>query len=103
MRKKIVIQTPTNTANGSGGYDVVWSTYATLYADKFEPISATESLRLNRSTHLVTHKVRTRFKSGITNKMRVLWDSRYFNIHSIINVKEMNQFLDLQIEENIPT
>jgi len=40
-----------------------------------------------------------RYTAGITTKMRISWDSRLFDIESIVNVEERNKLVRLITEE----
>ncbi len=49
----------------------------------------------------VTHRITLRYMSGITPKMRVNYNSRIFDILSVINVGERNRELQLMCRESI--
>ena len=55
-----------------------------------------ESMKVELS---ITHRIRIRYLSGISTAFRVKYGSRYFNIHSIINVREANRELEFLAEE----
>jgi len=40
-------------------------------------------------------------RSAATVKMRVLWDSRTFDIQSVINYKERNNWIQLMCSESV--
>jgi len=43
----------------------------------------------------ITHKIRIRYRSGMTSKNRIKFGSRYFNITSILNPDERNIMIDM--------
>jgi len=49
----------------------------------------------------VSHKIRDAVPTGITHKMRVAWDSRIFEIESVLNVGERNRELLLMASESV--
>ena len=46
-------------------------------------------------------KIRMRYRSGITQAMRIVYDSRTFEIMSMVNVEERNIVLEFICKENI--
>ena len=47
----------------------------------------------------ITHKFTIRYISGIDSSMMILFDNRYFKIHTILNLKEDKKFLEILAEE----
>ena len=76
-----------------------WSTYATVQAS-IEPISGREYFAAQSTQADVTHRIRIRYLSGIVPKMRVSYNSRIFDILSVINVGERNRELQLMCRES---
>ena len=76
-----------------------WSTYATVQAS-IEPISGREYFAAQSTQADVTHRIRIRYFSGIVPKMRVSYNSRIFDILSVINVGERNRELQLMCRES---
>lgn len=89
LRHKIVIQTTTPTQSGSGALTDVWSTYATLRAE-IEPKGGREFFDARQVNAEIDIVFNVRYYSGITPKMRVSWNSRTFDIQSVINPMERN-------------
>lgn len=100
LRNKIVIQQNTPSTDSFGERDASWSTFATVWAD-IKPLTSREywdAVQVNAESTL---KFVIRYLSGVTPKMRISWDSRIFNIESIINVDERNKMIVLLAVENI--
>ena len=102
LRHKITIETPAETQNSIGEPIPAWSTHTTRSAS-VEPLQGRELYRAKQVDSEVSIRFRLRHDSltgAITTKMRVSWDSRLFDIESIINVNERNKEVHLMCVEN---
>ena len=100
LRHRITIQEQTDTADGMGGFSTTWTDLFDMRAAIW-PLSAKESLDAMKLELVVTHKIRIRYRSGITAKNRIKFGSRIFNIISLINPDERNRILDILATEEI--
>lgn len=66
-----------------------------------EPTRGREYQEAQRIRPELTYKITTRYHKGITQDMFIKWGERYFNIASIINVKEQNAMLEIICTEKI--
>lgn len=70
-----------------------------------EPTRGREYQEAQRIRPELTYKITTRYHKGITPDMFVKYKERYFQIISIINVRERNEMLEIicieKISENI--
>jgi len=98
LRHRITIQTPSETSDGIGGMTTTWSTFKKIWAAIW-PLRGAEYLAAMQITSEITHKIRIRYLSGVTPKMRILFGTRYFDIQSIINPDERNIYLELMCRE----
>lgn len=98
MRARITIQQESPTPSGGGGYALVWSDVATLWAS-IEPAGGREVLQGARLESRITHRITIRYTAGITAGMRVLYGSRSFNIRAVTNPDERRRFMRLLAEE----
>ncbi len=95
---QIVIQ-QAGTARDSFGQTVeTWGTFATVWAEIL-PLRGTELFTAQQFQSKITAKVRIHFLRGVSPKMRVLFGSRIFEIHNIINTTERNRELVLMCSE----
>lgn len=103
LRHTISIQEQTETDDGMGGFTLEWNDVANMTAvpAAIWPLSAKESLDAMKLELQVTHKIRIRYRSGITAKNRIKFGTRYFNIVSLINFEERNKTLDFLALEDI--
>jgi len=99
LRRRITIERVTETQDTDGAVLETWSTYATVQAS-IEPISGREYFAAQSTQADVTHRIRIRYLSGIVPKMRVSYNSRIFDILSVINVGERNRELQLMCRES---
>jgi SPP1 family predicted phage head-tail adaptor len=94
LRKRITIQAETSTPDGAGGYTLGWSNVGTFWAD-ISPVTGRELFMAQHLEGRVTHKITMRWQSGvtITSDMIVLYGTRTFNIHAVLNTDEKNQWV----------
>ena len=78
-----VIQTPTTSVNGIGEPTLSWSTFATRWIG-IMPLSGSERVANLVNQGTVTHRVRMRYTTGLKPNMRLVADSRTFEITSVI-------------------
>ena len=100
LRHRITIQEQTDTADGMGGFSTTWTDLFDMRVAIW-PLSAKERLEAMKLGVEVTHKIRGRYRSGITPKNRIKFDTRIFNITSMINPDERNRTLDMLATEEI--
>ena len=77
-----------------------WNDIVTTWAS-INPISGREYYQAETINSDLTHKVRLRYRKGITPDMRILYKDRIFNIVSVINEYEKNAILQLMCRELI--
>ena len=82
MDRLIVIQRSTATRDTVGQEIVTWSTHATVWAH-VTPIGGSELLKNQRDVAPLTSKFVIRYISTITEKDRISYDSRYWDILAI--------------------
>lgn len=101
LNKRITIQQESATQNSFGEPTGTWSDIATVWAS-INPIVGKEYFAAETVKSEVSHKIKIRYKAGITPDMRVKFGSRYFQIIGPpINFKEQNVELQLMCKELI--
>jgi len=101
LRHRVIIQEPTaGTPDAFNESTDTWSTFATVWAE-VKPLNANENIRNEQVVMDATHIITIRHLSGITPDMRISFDSRTFNISSIINVFERNKEIQLVCKEEV--
>ncbi len=100
LNRRITIQSPTNVADGMGGFTVTWAVAATVWAAIW-PVGANEIIQSDKTTMTVTHRIRIRYRSVISSSWRVSYAGRYFNIVSIIDPNMAHVWLDILCREAV--
>jgi SPP1 family predicted phage head-tail adaptor len=101
LRHKIIIQQPSETHNpGTGELETTWSTLATVWAEIL-PLIGKEYWASRQVNAETAGKIRIRFISGLTCKMRIKFGTRIFNITGIINIEERNNEIVIYYSEAI--
>jgi len=63
------------------------------------PVSAKEMMQTDRTVMTITHRIRIRFRNTVRASWRIKFGNRYFNIESILNPNERNEWLDIMAKE----
>jgi len=93
LRYRVEIEQRTEVADGIGGFTTTWSRYCYLRAGIW-PLRGSEVIEAGRLEHRITHRIKTRYKSGIEANMRVKHGSRYFDIIQVIVRDEKNHEME---------
>lgn len=83
LRERVTIQQASESRNAMGETVLSWSDLTTVWAS-VEGVSAREALALGQQDITVTHRVRMRFLSLLTARMRFRWRNRFLNIVSLL-------------------
>ena len=101
MRHKIIIQQVTSTTDAGGGRSVAWSNYKTVFAH-VQQLSA----QVKYDTGIVEEKglyeFTMRFLTGVSTRNRISFDSKLFNIDSVINMDERKKYIVIRAKEGVP-
>lgn len=102
MRHRITFQSFTGLQDDYGdplqSDDSNWDPVATLWA-AIDPISGREFYAAEQSQSEVSHKIRCRYRSGLTTAMRIKYGKRIFQIVSIIDWEERHESLLIMCKE----
>ena len=98
MRHRITFQEPVKTPDGYKGHEVKWQDVVTVWAS-VEPLSGREYFYSHQIKAEVTHRVKTRYRTDITVKMRIKHRDRVLEIESIIDLKERREFFEILCRE----
>ncbi|WP_201319144.1 phage head closure protein [Paenibacillus sp. EPM92] len=98
LRHKVTINQLQSVDDGAGGSVDTWMPVATVFA-AVNPLSGRELFQAQQLQSEITHKVRMRYRAGITPDMRVHFGSRIFLISAVINWQERNRELALMCVE----
>jgi SPP1 family predicted phage head-tail adaptor len=95
---RMVIQSVTQTVTTSGATTDVWTEFATVYA-AIEPLSTREAFLAQASQNTATHKITFPYTSGITPRMRGIYNNRTFYFSSVKNLTERNVEIEVVATE----
>jgi SPP1 family predicted phage head-tail adaptor len=105
LRHVVEIQSESASGDGGGGQTGPWASpaiVATVRA-RVEPLRGDERPRAMQIEAALTHRVTIRHRPDVTARMRLIFDTRIFNIRAVIDVQEQGRFLDLMCEEGVAT
>ncbi|NRF91534.1 phage head closure protein [Paenibacillus frigoriresistens] len=92
LRHTITIKSLKPTRNSYGESTQEWVDFLTIRASK-EPLIGNEYFNAAAVQSLVEIKFRARYRSGITNAMRIHHGTEVYEILSAINVQSLNREL----------
>lgn len=105
MRYRITFQRFTGALGDFGdpllADDDNWEDEVTLWA-AIDPLSGREFYAAEQSQSEVSHKIRCRYRGGLTTAMRIKYGSRKFKIISIIDWEERHESLLILCKELVP-
>ena len=103
LRHKSRIETP--TVSRDTDYGDVTETWATLGNGEvwanIRPISGVERWQANAVDPAVTHKITIRYHGTVRPKDRIVYNSRYFRILSVLDIDERNETTAITAVEEI--
>jgi SPP1 family predicted phage head-tail adaptor len=94
LNKIITIQSRASTTDAFGGTIYTWSTFATVWA-KVSPLKGREMIAAQAAQSEVTTRIKTRWISGVTTGMRIVYDGQNFDIISAIDPNEAHEELQI--------
>jgi len=85
LNERIVIQSVSESQSASGYAAPTWGTFATVWANvNFRPGGADERIITDRETAVSPVEFTLRYRTDITPKMRVSWQSDTFDIVAVM-------------------
>lgn len=99
LRHSLEIQEPVETRDAEGGVITTYTTKHKVWGD-VRPIKAEEFLNARGQViATITHKITTRYVSGVDTLDRICFNGRNFGIYSVLNIEERNRMLEFQCRE----
>jgi SPP1 family predicted phage head-tail adaptor len=101
LKCKITIEQQSTTQNTYGEYPNSWTTFGTAWAEviTMNTFANREAVTANQEHSRIDVKFRIRYLSGTLPKMRVSFNSAYYDIKAVININEENRFMWLMCEK----
>ena len=102
LKHKLDIETELNSQDAYGQTTQQWVVFLRGLWAEIEPISGREYFSSQQVNAEISHRIKIRYRAGITPNMRVkLGATRYFNIVSVLDLKEAHRAMDLMCTEVI--
>lgn len=98
LRHRLAIRSGTPSQGNTGEVTYSWSTDSTVWGS-LTPLSGKELESARQIFEEVTYKAIIRYNSSITTENRILFDSRTFEIITIMNQEEKNIYQVLMLKE----
>jgi SPP1 family predicted phage head-tail adaptor len=83
LRERVTVQQATESRNRLGESVLEWATFADVWAN-VQGVSAREFLLAGQQQVELSHRVKMRYLTGLTSKMRLSWRGRTLEIISIL-------------------
>lgn len=100
LRHRVTIQSRVNVPDSFGQPIPTWTDVDTVWA-AVEPLQGREFFTADNINSEVTTRIRIRWRSGLNTSMRVSFDGRLYNIHSIITPREVHDEMQLMCTEGV--
>ena len=102
LRSIIVIEREARVSDNAGGQTITWAQHAAMRA-WVKPMSGGERVQAMRLEATVTHRIYTRYKSGLLTSDRISFNGRTFQIRALIDIEERGQWLEILANEGVVT
>ena len=101
LRRRLTIEAPVETADGSGGADIAFATIGAAWA-QVEWLRGDERWRADRFEQAGQHRITLRYRTGLTAGMRFRDGARLFGIMAVGDPDGSARRIMCQCEEIIP-
>lgn len=100
LNRRISIERPVLTDNGSGGATVVWMKVCETWA-KMRPARGVERIAHGQLTATTMETITIRYIAELDERWRLNFEGRLFNIRDIADLEERHIYLELSCEEGV--
>ena len=83
LNQRVTIQNKSVTRNSIGEEVVTWADLVTIWA-KVMPLRGNAFHAANKDQHTVDARFFIRYRTGVTEAMRLVWKANYYDITNII-------------------
>jgi SPP1 family predicted phage head-tail adaptor len=98
LKKRIVVEVPTENQDSFGEPIKTWNTYIETWAQIIQ-LNGSEYIEQKQINVDIDTRIKIRYINGITEKMRIIYNSRIFHIKSVINIEERGKEMLLYCQE----
>jgi SPP1 family predicted phage head-tail adaptor len=92
LRHRVTLQSYSESLSALGEPLKTWTDLATVWAD-VSPERGKEAIAAMQINASVMHRVRIRYREGLTPKMRVVFGTRTLQVEAVLNVDERDREL----------
>jgi SPP1 family predicted phage head-tail adaptor len=96
LHEPIGVLQPTQVSDGEGGYTVTYANVGTIWG-MFIPLGDSRSLIAAQVSYTASATVYVRYPLTIDQTYRLEIGGEQYTIHSITNVENKNEYLEIQI------
>jgi SPP1 family predicted phage head-tail adaptor len=100
LNRKVSLEKPVEIDNGAGGVTTVWVKVFDTWA-KMRPGSGSETTRWGQLSATTMETITIRYCKELTEKWRIRFEDRYFNIRDVADLEEAHRFLEIACEEGV--
>lgn len=97
-RHRITLQQASREPDGMGGFMESWQDIATVWAE-VQPLMGKAYMVAKQTQSALSHRVRIRYRDGVTPDMRVQFGTRHFIIDAVLCPDERKHELHLMCVE----
>ncbi|MGE3066796.1 MAG: phage head closure protein [Hyphomicrobiaceae bacterium] len=98
LRRRIVLEAASRTADGGGGASLAWTAVATLWAS-VRALSGEERVAAGRLSGRLSHEIVIRRRAGVTPDLRFRVGSRRLAIRAVLERDAGGRYLTCLCEE----
>ena len=98
LRQRIELQEYVTASDGQGGTTATWQKLADLWAD-IKPVGGSERYEIESLKGNITHTVRLRYYSGLSNENRFIFNGKVYHIKYPLNQGYDNAYMELAVTE----
>jgi SPP1 family predicted phage head-tail adaptor len=112
LRHRLTLQQEVQIPDGAGGSSKSWQDVADLWAEIIPIVGADSQLNKSSGKELlfagqmqseISHRILLRYRDGVTAAMRLVFETRVFNIRYVANVEERRDTMELLVQEGVAT
>ncbi|MGE0754576.1 MAG: phage head closure protein [Alphaproteobacteria bacterium] len=98
LRHRLLLQQENQTSDGAGGYTRSWDDVGYVWAE-IRPLRGSERVFAEKLQAETSHALCIRYRDDITARHRFVFDARVFAIHSIRNLYESKEVMEVIVAE----
>ena len=100
FNRLVTIERPVETDNGSGGSVVSWVKVTNAWA-RMRPARGGETMRNGVLTAMASEMITIRWIPNFSEKWRLVFEGRQFNVRNIVDIEEAHVYLELSCDEGV--